>query len=169
MLSNEPTILIDHPTDPPTDQYLERINWRFDQIDQHFDRLERILEDGFRNVHLAIDRLGQWGGIRNEFIFLPAARELLEESLGHSIEVRTLGGEQFDCVIIDDAHILIEISASVGQDILKKLQRKRQLYIDATGVTPARFLLAVGSIHSRRANALREVGFEVIEPETDEG
>ena len=69
---------------------------------------------------------------------------------------------------IDGAHILVEISASVGQDIVKKLQRKRQIYIDATGVTPARFILAVGSIHSRRANALREAGFEVIEPEEDE-
>ena len=169
MLIKEPTIIIDQATDQQWRQHLEWIDRRFDQIDRRFDRLEKTLEDGFRNVHLAIDRLGQWCGIRNEFIFLPAMREILEKSLGHCIEVRTLGGEQFDCVIIGDAHILVEISASVGQDILKKLQRKRQLYIDATGVTPARFLLAVGSIHSRRANALRDAGFEVIEPETDEG
>jgi hypothetical protein len=63
---------------------------------------------------------------------------------------------------------LIEISASIGKDILKKLQRKRQLYADETGIMPARFLLAVGSILSHRADALRQAGFEVIEPEMDE-
>ena len=127
------------------------------------------MDDGFRAVQSGLDRLGQRWGIRNESVFRQTMREILEKSFGARVEERYLGGEQFDCVIIDDVHILIEISASVGQDILKKLQRKRQLYTDATGVTPARFLLAVGSIHSRRANALRDAGFEVIEPEADEG
>ena len=71
-------------------------------------------------------------------------------------------------MIIHGAHILIELTASVGPNILERLQRKRQLYIDETGITPARFLLGAGAIHSRRAEALRAAGFEVIEPEDTE-
>jgi hypothetical protein len=68
-------------------------------------------------------------------------------------------------VIIHGEHILIELSASVGPNILERLQRKCQLYIDETGVTLARFLLVAGAIHSRRAEALCAAGFEVMEPE----
>ena len=95
-------------------------------------------------------------------------RELLEKSFGAQIQERHIRGEQFDCVIIYGDHILIELTASVGPNILERLQRKRQLYIDETGVTPARFLLVAGAIHSRRAEALRAAGFEVIEPEDTE-
>ena len=95
-------------------------------------------------------------------------RELLEKSFGAQIQERHIRGEQFDCVIIHGAHILIELTASVGPNILERLQRKRQLYIDETGITPARFLLVAGAIHSRRAEALRAAGFEVIEPEDTE-
>jgi hypothetical protein len=141
---------------------------QFKQVNQRFDALTQRMEEGFRNVQITIDRLGQRWGIRNEALFRQTMWEVLEKSFGARVEERFIGGEQFDCVIIDDVHILIEISASVGMDILKKLQRKRQLYTDETGVTPARFLLAVGTIHSQRANALRAAGFEVIEPEVDE-
>jgi hypothetical protein len=141
---------------------------QFKQVDQRFNELTQRMEEGFRNVQISIDRLGQRWGIRNEALFRQIMREVLEKSFGASVEERFIRGEQFDCVILDSAHILIEISASVGKDILKKLQRKRQLYADETGVTPARFLLAVGTIHSQRANALRNAGFEVIEPEIDE-
>lgn len=41
----------------------------------------------------------------------------------------------------------------------------RELYSQETGVTPARFILAVVSIHSQQAPELREAGFTVIEPE----
>lgn len=150
------------------DEKFDAIDHRFDGVDQRIDNLEHRMEQGFHDLHVAIDRLGARWGIRNESIFRQTMREILEQSFGATVEERHIAGEQFDCVIIDDAHILVEISASVGKDILKKLQRKRQLYIDETGVTPARVLLAVGSIHSKRANALREAGFEVIEPETDE-
>jgi len=150
------------------DQRFEQVDQRFEQVDQRFAELTQRVEDGFRNVQISIDRLGARWGIRNESIFRQTMREVLEKSFGATVEERVIAGEQFDCVIIDTAHILIEISASVGKDILKKLQRKRQLYADETGITPARFLLAVGSIHSHRANALRDAGFEVIEPEVDE-
>ena len=150
------------------DARFDRIDQRLDRVDARIDSLEQRMDDGFHAVQVGLDRLGQRWGIRNESVFRQTVRELLEKSYGAQVEARQLGGEQFDCVIIDDAHILVEISASVGKDILKKLQRKRQIYIDATGVTPARFILAVGSIHSRRASALREAGFEVIEPEEEE-
>jgi hypothetical protein len=150
------------------DARFDGIDQRLDKVDARIDSLEQRMDDGFRAVQIGLDRLGQRWGIRNESVFRQTMRELLEKSYGAQVEARHIGGEQYDCVIIDGAHILVEISASVGQDIVKKLQRKRQIYIDATGVTPARFILAVGSIHSRRANALREAGFEVIEPEEDE-
>ena len=150
------------------DQRFDQVDQRFDQADQRFAELVQRVEDGFRNVQISIDRLGARWGIRNEALFRQTMREVLEKSYGARVEERFIGGEQFDCIIIDHNHILIEISASVGKDILKKLQRKRQLYTDETGVAPARFLLVVGSIYSQRANALRDAGFEVIEPEIDE-
>ena len=150
------------------DQRFDQVDQRFDQADQRFAELVQRVEDGFRNVQISIDRLGARWGIRNEALFRQTMREVLEKSYGARVEERFIGGEQFDCIIIDHNHILIEISASVGKDILKKLQRKRQLYTDETGVAPARFLLVVGSIYSQRANTLRDAGFEVIEPEIDE-
>ncbi len=169
------------------DKRFEQVDQRFEQVDKRFDRLEGELQDhrretsehfdsletemrtGFEQVHRAIDRLGARWGIRNEKVFRQTMRELLEKSFDAQIQERYLRGEQFDCVIIHGEHLLVELSASVGPDILQRLQRKRQLYIDETGVTPARFLLVVGAIHSRRADALRAAGFEVIEPEeTDE-
>ncbi|MEZ4728857.1 MAG: DUF3782 domain-containing protein [Caldilineaceae bacterium] len=168
------------------DKRFEQVDQRFAQVDKRFDRLEGELQDhrretsehfdsletemrtGFDQVHKAIDRLGARWGIRNERVFRQTMRELLEKSFGAQIQERVIRGEQFDCVIIHGEHILVELSASVGPNILERLRRKRQLYIDETGITPARFLLVVGAIHSRRAEALRAAGFEVIEPEETE-
>ena len=150
------------------DRRFEQVDQRFEQVDQRFERLETEMRTGFDQVHRAIDRLGSRWGIRNEKVFRQTMRELLEKSFGAQIQERHIRGEQFDCVIIHGAHILIELTASVGPNILERLQRKRQLYIDETGITPARFLLVAGAIHSRRAEALRAAGFEVIEPEDTE-
>ena len=158
--------LQEHRTE--TAEQFKRVDQRFEQVDQRFVELTQRMEDGFRNVQISIDRLGARWGIRNEALFRQTMREVLEKSYGAKVEERVIEGEQFDCIIIDNAHILIEISASVGKDILKKLQRKRQLYTDQAGIAPSRFLLVVGSIYSHRANALRDAGFEVIEPEIDE-
>jgi hypothetical protein len=152
-----------------TAQQFARVDQRFEQVDQRFEQLEQKMDDGFRQMQITLDRLGARWGIRNESIFRQTMRAVLENSFGAQVQERYIGGEQFDCVIIGDTHILVEISASVGRDIVRKLQRKRQLYADETGVTPARFILAVGSIHSQRAAALRAAGFEVIEPEDDDG
>jgi hypothetical protein len=40
--------------------------------------------------------------------------------------------------------------------------------IEETGIVPARFILTVASIHSQRAQDLREAGFTVTEPDEDD-
>jgi hypothetical protein len=89
----------------------------------------------------------------------------LEQSFGVTVEQRVIAGEQFDVLIFDHQHILVEIAASVGPTILERLERKRRLYTEATGIAPTRVILATASIHSQRAQALRDKGIEVIEPE----
>ena len=74
-------------------------------------------------------------------------------------------GEQFDVVIHDHQHVLVEIAANVGRTIQTRLERKRRLYEESTGVRPARVILATASIHSALAHQLRHAGIQVIEPE----
>ena len=137
--------------------FREEVNQRFEEVSQRFDEVSR-----------AIDRLGARWGIRNESLFRRTMAALLEDSFGAAVQERRIEGEQFDVVIIaPDQHILVEIAASVGADIQERLERKRQLYIEAAGVTPVRILLATASIYSYRAQALREAGIEVIEPPDD--
>jgi hypothetical protein len=152
----------------------ERMESGFQEVHQAIDHLraqdqelEERMETGFRGVHQAIDRLGNRWGIRNESIFRQTMAELLEKSFGFQVEERVIQGEQFDCVIANGQHILVEISASVGPNIQDRLERKRRLYTESTGVAPTRVILVTASIHSRRAQLLREAGFEVIEPEED--
>ncbi len=149
------------------DQRFEQIDRRFEQVDQRFKDLESRIEAGFQELRRAIDRLGARWGIRNESLFRQTIAALLEQSFGARVESRFINGEQFDVVITDGAHILVEIAASVGPRIQERLERKRRLYTEATGIAPARVLLATASIHSQRAQALREAGFEVIEPEEE--
>jgi hypothetical protein len=147
------------------DQRFAQVDQRFEQVDARFDTLETRMEAGFRELHQAIDRLGARWGIRNESLFRQTIAALLEQSFGVRVEQRTLGGEQFDVLIFDHQHILVEIAASVGPTIQERLERKRRLYLEVTGITPTRVILATASIHSRRAQALRQMGIEVIEPE----
>ncbi len=149
------------------DQRFEQVDQRFGQVDQRFDRLESRMESGFADLHKAIDRLGSRWGIRNESLFRQTVQELLGKSFGVQVQSLMLDGEQFDIVILDGQHILVEIAASAGSDMLERLKRKRKLYTTKTGVEPTRILLAVASIHSRRAQLLREAGIDVIEPEEE--
>ena len=140
--------------DARIDAFREEVNQRFGQVDQRFDEVSQ-----------AIDRLGSRWGIRNESVFRRTMAALLEESFGAKVEERVIAGEQFDVVIVaGDQHILVEIAASVGSSIQDRLERKRQLYTEATGVAPVRVLLATADIYSYRAQALREAGIEVVEP-----
>ena len=143
------------------EQRFEEVNQRFEGMEQRFEGMEQRFDEVFR----AIDRLGARWGIRNESVFRRTMAALLEESFGATVEERELEGEQFDVVIVDHQHILVEIAASVGATIQERLERKRQLYTEATGVAPARIILATASIYSYRAQALRQSGIEVIEPE----
>ena len=148
---------------------------RFDRVEQRLDRVERELREfraevatRFDDVQRAIDRLGARWGIRNESVFRQTMAAVLEQSFGVRVEQRTIAGEQFDVLIYDHRHILVEIAASVGRAIGTRLERKRRLYEERTGVRPARVILATASIHSRRAQELRQMGIEVIEPEESE-
>ena len=97
-----------------------------------------------------------------------ALAAVLEQSFGVTVEQRTIAGAQFDLLVFDGQHILVEIAASVGRSIVQRLQRKRRLYTAETGVEPTRVILATASIHSQRAQELRQMGVEVVEPEDPE-
>ena len=149
---------------------------RFEQVDQRFEQSEKQMQEfraevaaRFEDVQRAIDRLGSRWGIRNESLFRQTMAAVLEQSFGARVEQRTIAGEQFDILIHDHQHLLIEIAASVGRTIQTRLERKRRLYEEATGVRPARVILATASIHSRRAQELRQIGIDVIEPEETDG
>ena len=90
---------------------------------------------------------------------------LLEESFDAAVEQRTIAGEQFDVVIHDHQQVFVKIAASVGRTKQTRLERKRRMYEESTGVRPARVILATASIHSARAHQLRQSGIEVVEPE----
>ena len=176
------------------DQRFEQVDQRFEQVDQRLEKAEGAIIalraemnqrfeqvdkkiEAFRNemnqrmvdlefgLHQAIDRLGSRWGIRNEIVFRKTIATLLEESFGVEVEQRVIEGEQFDVVIYDHQHILIEIAASVGRTIGERLERKRLLYTKSTGIEPTRIILATADIHSHRAQVLRDKGIEVIEPE----
>ena len=127
--------------------------------------LENKVDAGFDEMRRAMDRLGARWGIRNESLFRQTMASVLQESFGVTVEQRTIAGEQFDLLIFDGQHVLVEIAASVGPSIAQRLQRKQRLYRQETGVEPQRVILATASIHSRRAQELRQMGFEVVEPE----
>ena len=146
-------------------QRFERVDRRFEQVDRRMDEFRTEVADRFDDVQRSIDRLGGRWGIRNESLFRQTMAALLEQSFGVRVEQRTIAGEQFDVVIYDGQHLLVEIAASVGPTIKTRLERKRRLYEESTGVSPTRVILATASIHSRRAQELRTSGIEVIEPE----
>ena len=147
------------------EQRFEEVNQRFSQVDERMDSLEHRMETGFKELLRAIDRLGARWGIRNETVFRETIATLLEESFGVKVEQRVIQGEQFDVVIYDHQHVLVEIAASVGQKIEERLERKRRLYTESTGIAPTRIIIATADIHSRRAQILRDKGIEVIEPD----
>ncbi len=154
------------------DQRFVQVDQRFVQVDERAERHESEMKEfraemnaRFVDVHRAIDRLGARWGIRNESLFRQTIASLLEQSFGVSVEQRTIAGEQFDVLIYDHQHVLVEIAASVGRTIQARLERKRRLYEESTGIRPTRVILATASIHSRRAHELRKAGIEVIEPE----
>ncbi len=146
-----------------SDQF-KKVGEQFQGVSDQFKRVD----DRFDGVQRSIDRLGSRWGIRNESLFRQTIAAVLEKSFGVRVTQRVIKGEQFDVLIYDHQHVLVEIAASVGRTIQQRLERKRNLYEEATGVRPSRVILATTAIHTQRANALRHAGFEVIEPEEDD-
>ena len=144
---------------------LDRIEKDVAEIKADVAGLKTRVEAGFDDLRRTIDRLGARWGIRNESLFPQTMAAVLQESFGVSVEQRTIAGEQFDLLIFDGQHLLVEIAASVGPSIAQRLERKRRLYTIETGVEPARMILATASIHSQRVQELRQIGIEVVEPE----
>ena len=150
------------------DKRFEQVDKRFEQVDKRFDQMDRRFDQMSReisNLDQKIDRLGSRWGIQAESVFRRTMATVLEQSFGVRVEQRTIAGEQFDLLIYDHEHVLVEFAASVGRTIRARLERKRRLYEEATGVRPTRMILATASIYSRRAEELRKAGIEVIEPE----
>ena len=143
------------------DRRFDQVDRRFDQVDRRFDQMAEEIS----NLDQKIDRLGSRWGIQAESVFRRTMATVLEQSFGVRVEQRTIAGEQFDLLIYDHEHVLVEFAASVGRTIRARLERKRRLYEEATGVRPTRVILATASIYSRRAAELRKAGIEVIEPE----
>ena len=143
------------------DRRFDKVDRRFEQVDRRFDRMAEQISDLDRKI----DRLGSRWGIQAESVFRRTMATVLEQSFGVRVEQRIIAGEQFDLLIYDHEHVLVEFAASVGRTIRARLERKRRLYEEATGVRPTRVILATASIYSRRAEALRKAGIEVIEPE----
>ena len=154
--------------DQRIDQFRAEVDTRFGEVAARFGEVDARFDEvaaRFDQVDRSIDRLGSRWGIRNESLFRRTIAALLEQSFGVGVEQRTIAGEQFDVVNHDHQHVLVEIAASVGCTIQTRLERKRRLYEESTGVRPARVILATASIHSARAHQLRQAGIEVIEPE----
>ena len=104
------------------DRRFEQVDRRFEQVEGATNALRAEMNQRFAEVearmvnlefglHKAIDRLGSRWGIRNEIVFRKTIATLLEESFGVKVEQCTIAGEQFDVVIYDHQHILIEIAA----------------------------------------------------------
>jgi hypothetical protein len=143
------------------------VDARFEQVDARFNSLETEMRRGFKEMLRHMDKLGARWGIRNEELFRETMASVLEKSFGVKVETRSIQGEQFDLIISNGEHILVEIAAGAKRNALERLERKRQLYVQGTGVTPARFIFAVAVINDRRAQLLREAGFEVIVPDDE--
>jgi hypothetical protein len=149
------------------DARFEQVDARFEQVDARFISVETEMRRGFKEMLRHMDKLGARWGIRNEELFRETMASVLEKSFGVKVETRSIQGEQFDLIISNGEHILVEIAAGAKRNALERLERKRQLYVQGTGVTPARFIFAVAVINDRRAQLLREAGFEVIVPDDE--
>ena len=148
----------------------EQVDRRFEQVDQRFEQVDQRLggiEFELSRLHRTITGIGGCWGIYNEDVIRQMIATLLEKSYGATVERQIIDGEEFDIVIHNGEHILIEVTSRAKSDIQRRLERKRDLYIQKTGQVPTRVILAVGSIYSTRAQALRDAGFEVVEPSED--
>jgi len=145
---------------------IHHLDQKVDKLDQKVDKLDQKVDDGFKKMTNHISSLGSRWGVYNESIWRQTIATVLEQSYGVSVERVELGSEEFDLVISNGNHILIEITARFRSTDVNKAIRKRDLYSEKVQA-PTRFIIAAASIHSNLVKQLNELGFEVIEPEAD--
>ncbi|MBI4674007.1 MAG: hypothetical protein HY741_20365 [Chloroflexi bacterium] len=114
------------------------------------------------------DRILYWRfGLRNVDVLRQAAREFLLREYQAPLQECLIDGQVFNFVIAGEQHILVEIIEAAGRNTQERLEHKNQLFTDVTGIRPAKTILFPGWINSRRAQALRDAGIDVIELEPD--
>ncbi len=145
---------------------IERLDMKTDMLQANMERLEQKVDNGFKNVSDQISALGSRWGIRNESIWRQTIATILEKSYGAKVESRYLEGDQFDVIIRNGEHILLEITARFRSNDVPIVIRKRNLYTTKFQ-PPTRFIVAAAAIHSRQVKELEQAGFEVIEPDED--
>jgi len=128
------------------------------QLNQQISALEQA-------IRKEIVRLGQRWGLMSEDILRQVVRAIVQETYGGRVTELVIDGEQYDCVITDSEHILLEVTARATQKIIRRLERKRKRYAEHTGITPTRVILATAQIHYTVVERLRQMGIEVIQPD----
>ena len=126
------------------------------------DQQIRTLEQAIRKE---IARLGQRWGLMSEDILRQVVRAIVQETYGGRVTELIIDGEQYDCVVTDGEHILLEVTARATQKIIRRLERKRARYTQHTGIAPTRVILATAQIHYTVVERLRQMGIEVIQPD----
>jgi hypothetical protein len=100
-----------------------------------------------------------------EDVLRQVVKAIVQETYGGAVREQVIEGEQFDCVVTDGQHILLEITARANSKIIRRMLQKRKLYTQYTGIEPTRVLLATAQIHYTVVRRLQELGIEVIQPE----
>jgi hypothetical protein len=126
------------------------------------DERTEMLRKEFNN---AVATLGQRWGMMSEDILRQVVAAVIEKSYGGTVRQVQIEDEEYDVVITNGSHILVEITARARQDVLRRLARKRKTYTEHTGFEPSRVILATAQIHVTVARKLEQMGIEVIQPD----
>ncbi|MBX7234928.1 MAG: DUF3782 domain-containing protein, partial [Caldilineales bacterium] len=126
------------------------------------DERTEMLRKEFNN---AVATLGQRWGMMSEDILRQVVAAVIEKSYGGTVRQVQIEDEEYDVVITNGSHILVEITARARQDVLRRLERKRKTYTEHTGIEPGRVILATAQIHISVARKLEQMGIEVIQPD----
>jgi len=144
-------------------QAIDRLTSEFGNFKQDIAQQISQLE---KNLSNQISSLGSRWGVQNESIWRQTIATLLEKSYGVTVQRLEIGGEEFDVIIRNGDHVIIEITSRFKMSDVNKVIQKRQLYTDQRQA-PTRFIVAAASIHSKQVLQLIGFGFEVIEPDED--
>jgi hypothetical protein len=133
------------------------------------EQLRQLIDDRTEMLRQELNRvvanLGQRWGLMTEDVLRQVVKAIVQETYGGAVREQVIEGEQFDCVVTDGQHILLEITARANSKIIRRMLQKRKLYTQYTGIEPTRVLLATAQIHYTVVRRLQELGIEVIQPE----